>query len=137
MKIRSVMSRNVHVLDANASLRAAALMMQREDIGSVPVSENDKLIGMVTDRDIVVRAVAEGWQIDTPLREVMSSGVKYCYDDDEVDDVARNMSDLGVRRLPVVDRAKNLVGFVSLANISSAGDTRATGELLQGTAQPH
>ena len=137
MKIRSVMSERVHVLDANATVRAAAQMMQREDIGSVPVSDNEKLVGMVTDRDIVVRAVAEGWQIDTPLREVMSTGVKYCYDDDSVDDVARNMSDLGVRRLPVVDRAKKLVGFVSLANISSAGDARATCDLVEGTAQPH
>jgi len=137
MMIRSIMSRHVHVLDAGASMRAAAQMMQREDIGSVPISEDDKLVGMVTDRDIVVRAVAEGWQIDTPLREVMSNGVKYCYDDDSVDDVARNMSDLGVRRLPVVDRDKKLVGFVSLANISSAGNARATDELLQGTAQPH
>jgi CBS domain-containing protein len=137
MKIHDVMSRDVHVLDADASLRAAAQMMQRKDIGSVPVSENDRLIGMVTDRDIVVRAIAEGWQIDTPLREVMSSGVKYCYDDDSVDDVARNMADLGVRRLPVVDRNKRLVGFVSLANITSAGDAGATHTLLEGTAQPH
>ena len=137
MKIHSVMSRNVHVLDAGATIRAAAQLMQREDIGSVPVVEDDALVGMVTDRDIVVRAVAEDWQIDTPLREVMSNGVKYCYDDDSIDAVARNMADLGVRRLPVVDRDKKLVGFVSLANISSAGDEQATGALLQGVAQPH
>lgn len=137
MKVREIMSGRVHVVDANASLRDAAQIMQREDIGSVPVSENAKLIGMVTDRDIVVRAVAQGKQDKTTVREIMSSGVKYCFDDDTVDDVARNMSELGIRRLPVVNRDKQLVGFVSLANISSAGDSSATEDLLEGTAQPH
>ena len=111
--------------------------MQREDIGSVPVSDGDRLVGMVTDRDIVLRAIAQGRDVETPLSEVMSEGVKYCYDDDTVDDVARNMSDLGVRRLPVVNRDKRLVGFVSLSNIASADDPGATEDLLQGTAQPH
>ena len=137
MRIREVMSNAVHMLGRDATLREAAMLMQREDIGSVPINDGDKLVGMVTDRDIVLRAVAKGRDLDTPVSEVMSEGVKYCYDDETVDDVARNMSDLGVRRLPVVDRSKRLVGFVSLSNIASADDAGATEELLQGTAQPH
>jgi CBS domain-containing protein len=137
MKINQIMSNEVHVVDATDSIRAAAQLMRSQDIGSVPVSDSDKLVGMVTDRDIVVRAIANGKREDTPVREIMSEGVKYCYDDEEVDDVALNMAQLGVRRLPVVNRDKKLVGFVSLANIASAGDSRATGDLLEGTAQPH
>ena len=137
MKIREIMSNAVHMLGRDASVREAALMMQREDIGSVPISDGDKLVGMVTDRDIVLRAVAKGMDVRTPVSEVMSDGVRYCYEDESVDDVARNMADLGVRRLPVVDRSKRLVGFVSLSNIASADDAGATEDLLQGTAQPH
>jgi CBS domain-containing protein len=137
MKIREVMSNAVHMLGRDASVREAALMMQREDIGSVPINDGDKLVGMVTDRDIVLRAVARGMDVQTPVSEVMSEGVRYCYDDQTVDEVARSMSDLGVRRLPVVDRNKRLVGFISLSNIASAEDAGATEDLLQGTAQPH
>jgi CBS domain-containing protein len=137
MKIRDIMTRDVKTIGADESLRAAALIMQIHDIGSVPVAEQQKLVGMVTDRDIVLRAVAAGRTPDTPVREVMSSGIKYCYEDDDLDDVARNMSNLCVRRLPVLDEAKNLVGIVSLANVSSSGDSGATQELLEATAKPH
>lgn len=137
MKINEIMSNAVHVVDVGDSIRAAAQLMRSEDIGSVPVSESERLVGMVTDRDIVVRAIANGKREDTPVREIMSEGVKYCYEDEDVDHVALNMAQLGVRRLPVVDREKRLVGFVSLSNIASAGDSRATGDLLEGTAQPH
>jgi len=137
MRIREVMSNQVHVIDTAASIREAALLMQRQDIGSVPIREGERLVGMVTDRDIVLRAVAEGKTAETTVREVMSEGIEYCYEDDTVDDVARKMSDLGVRRLPVVDSATQLVGFVSLSNIASAEDAGATEQLLDGTAQPH
>ncbi len=137
MKIREIMTRDVKTVRADETLRAAALIMQVHDIGSVPVAEQQKLVGMVTDRDIALRAVAAGRLPDTPVREVMSSGIKYCYENDELDDVARNMSELGVRRLPVLDEAKNLVGIVSLANVSGSGDRSATQELLETTATPH
>lgn len=137
MKIREIMTRDVKTVGADETLRAAALIMQIHDVGSVPVSEAQKLVGMVTDRDIALRAVAAGRTPDTPVREVMSSGIKYCYENDELDDVAKNMSELGVRRLPVLDEAKNLVGIVSLANVSSSGDRSATQDLLQTTATPH
>lgn len=137
MKVSEVMSGDVVVVQQQDSIRAAAELMRSRDIGSVPVSANEKLVGMVTDRDMVVRALAQGLDADTPVSQVMSVGIKYCFDDEELRDVARNMADLRVRRLPVVDRDKNLVGFVSLSNIADAGDSRATEQLLEGTAQPH
>jgi CBS domain-containing protein len=137
MKIREVMTDRAFVAQSTDTLRHVAEIMQREDIGSVPISENDKLVGMVTDRDIVIRAVAAGMDLDTAVREVMTAGVKYCFDDETVDDVARNMAELGVRRLPVMDRSKQLVGYVSLANIADSDDVEATGELLDGTATAH
>jgi CBS domain-containing protein len=137
MKVSEVMSGDVVVVQQQDSIRAAAELMRSRDIGSVPVSANDKLVGMVTDRDMVVRALAQGLDAGTPVSQVMSVGIKYCFDDEELRDVARNMSELRVRRLPVVDRDKKLVGFVSLSNIADAGDSRATEQLLEGTAQPH
>jgi CBS domain-containing protein len=137
MKVSEVMSGDVYVVQQQDSIRAAAQLMRSKDIGSVPVSVDDKLVGMVTDRDIVVRALADGLDADTPVSQIMSEGIKYCFDDEDLRDVARNMSELCVRRLPVVDRDKRLVGFVSLSNIADAGDTEATETLLEGTATPH
>jgi CBS domain-containing protein len=137
MKVKDVMSVHVHVLGANDTIETAAQLMLREDIGSVPVHDGDKLIGMVTDRDIVTRGIAAGRDASTPIGDIMSSGVKYCYDHDTVEAVARNMAELQVRRLPVVDGEKRLIGFVSLANIASAENALATDALLEGVAQPH
>ena len=138
MKVVSeVMSVHVHVLGTEDTVESAARLMLREDIGSVPVHDGGKLVGMLTDRDIVVRGIAAGHDADTRIGELMSSGVKYCYETDTVEAVARNMGELGVRRLPVVDAEKRLVGFVSLANIASADNAGATDSLLEGVAQPH
>lgn len=137
MKVSEVMSGDVAVVQHNDSIRTAAELMRSRDIGSVPVSADDRLIGMVTDRDIVVRALADGLDANTPVSQIMSEGIKYCFDDEDVRDVASNMAELRVRRLPVLDRDKRLVGFVSLSNIADAGDSKATEELLEGTAQPH
>jgi len=101
------------------------------------VGENDRLVGMLTDRDIAVRAVADGLGPDTPVREVMSPDVKYCYEDEDIDHVAANMAGLELRRLPVVDRDKRLVGIVSLGNFAQSGDAGASQELLQGVARAH
>lgn len=137
MKVSEVMSGDVYVVQRQDSIRVAAQLMRSKDIGSVPVSADDKLVGMVTDRDIVIRALADGLDPDTPVSQIMSAGIKYCFDDEDIRDVARNMSELCVRRLPVVDRDKRLVGFVSLSNVVDAGDTEATETLLEGTATPH
>ena len=138
MKAQDVMTKNVHVVTMDTSIMEVARLMAREDIGSVPVHADDKLVGMVTDRDIVVRAIAEGLDASsTRAGDVMSESIKYCRADDDVVAIARNMSELGVRRLPVVDADKRLVGFISLANIASANNAGATDKLLDGVAQPH
>ena len=137
MNVRDVMTTEVHVVSPDLSFREAARMMREHDIGSLPVHRDDRLVGMVTDRDLVVRGLAEGRGLDEPVSTVMSEGGKYCYEDQPVEEVAANMSEQQIRRLPVVSREKRLVGFVSLANIASARNDSATEDLLGGTATPH
>jgi CBS domain-containing protein len=137
MMIRDVMTQGVHTLEYSATLRDAAKLMAEEDIGSVPVVRDGKLVGMVTDRDLVIRGVARGVADDAELSVVMSPSIKYCFDDQGVDEVASNMAELAVRRLPVVDRDEQLVGFVSLANINGAESLPAINALLDGVATPH
>ncbi|TLY51895.1 MAG: CBS domain-containing protein [Gammaproteobacteria bacterium] len=135
--VNEVMTRDVYLAKPEQTIRDAAAAMAQEDVGSLPVSENDKLVGMITDRDIVLRAIAQGRNADTPVRDVMTADIKYCYDDDRIDAVAKNMAALGVRRLPVVNRDKRLVGIVALSNVADSGDKRATTTLLDGVAKPH
>jgi CBS domain-containing protein len=137
MKVRDVMTTDVKVIACEGTLRQAAEMMRACDFGSLPVSRDQRLVGMLTDRDIVVRAVAEGLGGDCPVSKVMSEDLKFCYDDQSVEEAASRMSDLGVRRLPVVDRQERLVGFMSLSNVASADNECATEDLLEGTAKPH
>jgi CBS domain-containing protein len=137
MNVRDVMTTDVQVIGCDGTLRQAAELMRARDIGSLPVSRDQKLVGMVTDRDIVVRGLAEGLDGDTRVDRVMTSELQTCCDEDTVEQAADKMSDLGVRRLPVVDRSGNLVGFMSLSNVASARDQSATEDLLKGTACPH
>ncbi len=119
MLVKDCMSTDVEIADPRMSLQLAARMMTRGDFGALPVGENDRLIGIITDRDITTRAVAEGKDPkQTKVREVMSDKVLYCYEDESTEDVARNMGDNQVRRLPVLNRQKRLVGIVSLGDIS-------------------
>jgi CBS domain-containing protein len=136
-KVSDVMTREIHLATPDQSIASAAAEMAKADVGSLPVSDADRLVGMITDRDIAVRAVAKGLGAETPVRNVMTGSIKYCYEDQDVDEVARNMADLGVRRLPVVNRDKRLVGFVALSNIVQAGDGRSKDTLLRGVATPH
>lgn len=135
--IRDVMTGDVKIVGPSQTIRDAARLMASADIGSLPVGENDRLVGMVTDRDLALRALAHGLDHDTPVRDVMTTAVKYCHDHEDVEQVARNMAELGVRRLPVVDRDKRLVGIVALSNIAQSGDSKAADSLLEGVAQPH
>jgi len=119
MRVSEAMTREVRVASPGQSIREVAKIMAEIDAGSMPVGDNDRLVGMITDRDIAIRAVAEGKGPDTPVREVMSSEkVLYCYEDEELDHVAKNMSQQQVRRLPVVNREKRLVGIVSFGNLA-------------------
>jgi CBS domain-containing protein len=137
MKVSEVMTTDVQVVGCDSTLREAAALMRSHDIGSLPVSRDQKLVGMVTDRDIVVRAIADGLDAACPVSRVMSEDLKTCSVDDTVEQAADRMSDLGVRRLPVVDRDGRLVGFMSLSNIASARTPAATEDMLKGTACPH
>src|ERR687883_714396 len=112
MRVSEAMTRDVRVASPEQSIREAARIMAEIDAGVMPVREGDRLVGMITDRDIAVRAVAEGKGPDTPIREVMTEDVKYCFEDDDTGDVARNMAEIQVRRLPVLTREKRLVGIV-------------------------
>src|ERR1043165_6730469 len=103
MKVSECMTRDVRIANPNETIRDAARMMCECDAGILPVGENDRLVGMITDRDIAIRAVAEGKGCDTRVRDVMSTEVKYVVEDDDTDDAARNMAELQVRRLPVLN----------------------------------
>src|SRR5690554_3158459 len=104
MKISEIMTRDVQIIEPEQSIQDAASLMQRIDTGALLVHEGDRLVGMVTDRDIVLRAVAKGHGPDTPVREVMSDNIRYCFEDEDVQHVAQNMADIQLRRLPVLSR---------------------------------
>jgi CBS domain-containing protein len=135
MVISEVMTRDVRIASPDDTLEAAARLMEEEDFGSLPVAENDRLVGMLTDRDITIRAVARGLAPrQCPVREVMSPEVKYVFEDESVRDVARVMGDLHIRRLPVLDRDKRLVGIVSLGDLAMSKPTSA-GDALQSIVE--
>lgn len=136
MKVSECMTRNVKMTSPTETLKQAAQTMAKLDAGVLPVSEGDKLVGMITDRDIAVRGVAEGHGPDAQVSAVMSADVKYCHDDDDSAAVLKNMGEIQVRRLPVLDRDKRLVGIVSLADLVAAGQTEKAGEALGGIVRP-
>jgi CBS domain-containing protein len=136
MKISDAMTRNVKIASPAQSIREAARIMAEIDAGSLPVGENDRLVGMITDRDIAVRAVAEGKSPDTKVSDVMSHEVLYCFEDQELDEVSRNMGDEKVRRLPVVNRDKRLVGIISLGDLARKEDSQSAGQAMSNIAQP-
>ena len=135
MRVSEAMTREVRIASPGQSIRDVAKIMADIDAGAVPVGENDRLVGMITDRDIAIRAVAEGKGPDTPVREVMSTEVKYVYDDEDLEHVAKNMGDMQVRRLPVVNRDKRLVGIVSLGDVAVNEDKRTSGKAIAGVSQ--
>ena len=135
MRIADAMTRDVQIISPDQSLVDAARLMADCDCGVLPVAENDRLVGMITDRDIVIRGLAEGKSPDTRIQDVMSADVKYCYEDDDLDDVAQNMGDLQVRRLPVVNKDKRLVGIVSLGDIATT-DEEPAGDALSSISEP-
>jgi CBS domain-containing protein len=130
------MTQDVRLIEPTETIRDAAKLMAELDAGIMPVREGDRLVGMITDRDIAVRAVAEGKGPDTPVREVMTEDVKYCYEDDDTTDVARNMADIQVRRLPVLTRDKRLVGIISLGDMAVTEGGSQAGEAVAGISQP-
>lgn len=137
MKVSEAMTHDVRLVRPDQTLRSAARLMAEMDIGALPVQENDRLVGMITDRDIAVRGMAEGLGPDALVSEVMTLDVKYCYDDQSIDQVTRNMADIQVRRLPVVNREKRLVGILSLGDVACEDSTvDEAGIALSGVSQP-
>jgi len=137
MKIADVMTAEVDVVKPDQTIQQAASFMLRADAGSIPVCDGERLVGMVTDRDIAVRAVAEGMGPDTPVRETMSDEVLYCFEDDDVEEVAAKMSERQVRRMPVVAREdKRLVGIVSLGDMSRSNEHEIAALALDGITDP-
>lgn len=117
MQINECMTQNVKLANPNMSLTEAAQKMRDGNLGSLPVGKDDRLVGMVTDRDIAIRGVAEGKDPQlTRISEVMSHGILYCYEDQSVEEVEQNMTDNQIRRIPVLNREKRLVGIFSLTD---------------------
>lgn len=131
MKVSEVMSRNVVLARPDETLQQVAARMAAQDLGFLPVRDNDRLIGAITDRDMVVRALAEGKDGTTLVRDIMTSDVKYCFEDEDTSDVALNLGENQLRRLPVVDRNKRLVGVVTLADEALKDDSALAGGALR------
>lgn len=133
MKIAELMTRDVTLVRPTTPVQEIACLMRDEDLGAIPVAEDDRLVGMVTDRDIVVRGLVSGTSLDSiAARDVMSEGtVYYCFADQESEAVMDNMSELQIRRMPVVNRDKRLVGIVSLGDLAAANQPRRAGQTLQ------
>lgn len=136
MRVAEAMTRDVQIANPDQSIIDAAKAMAESDCGVLPVGENDRLVGMITDRDIVVRALARGMDGNTKIREVMSAEVKYCFEDDDLDAVALNMGDLQLRRLPVVDQDKRLIGILALGDIATTEDIESAAMALSGISEP-
>jgi CBS domain-containing protein len=135
MKVSEAMTRDVRVASPEETVQKAAQTMADLDAGILPVGEEDHLIGMITDRDIAIRGIAKGKGPDAKVRDVMTAEVKYCFDDQEIEEVTRNMADIQVRRLPVLNRDKRLVGILSLGDIAISRDSKDAGEALQGISR--
>jgi CBS domain-containing protein len=137
MDLREIMTHDVQLADPTMTLKDAATLMRDGDFGILPVGENDRLVGTITDRDITVRAVALGKDpTTTSVRDAMSEGVRYCFDDQTVDEAAQVMSDAQIRRLPVLNREKRLVGIVAIGDLATKSDYNgALSEAVSGISE--
>ena len=137
MQVSEIISRDVETIDPAATVREAAQRMRSMDVGSLPVCDGAHLLGMITDRDITIRAIADGRDpAQTPVRDAMTPNVEYVFEDDDVQRAAQIMQDKQIRRLPVVSRDKRLVGIVALGDIARTGDDRLSGNALQDISDP-
>jgi CBS domain-containing protein len=136
MKVSEVMTRDVQTIQPDQRVQEAASFMLSADAGSIPVTEGERLIGMITDRDIAVRGIAKGYGPDTPVRDIMTDDIICARASDDVEEVATKMSEAQVRRLPVIDDDERLCGIVSLGDLSRETDGETAREALQGVSQP-
>ena len=136
MKVGEIMTRGVKIASPDDTIQQAASRMAELDVGVLPVGENDRLVGMLTDRDIAIRAVAQGRGPDTKVREAMTPEVRYCFEDEDLDDVVQNMGENKVRRLPVMSRDKRLVGIVSFGDVALYGDSQQADTAATAVSEP-
>jgi CBS domain-containing protein len=136
MKVSDAMTPDVQLCTPQDTLKDAAEAMMALNVGLLPVTDGDRLVGMITDRDIAVRGVAMGLGPDSPVRAVMTEDVKYCFEDQELEEVTQNMGDIQVRRLPVLNRDKRLVGIIALGDIARADAGDGTAEALSQISEP-
>ena len=136
MKVSEVMTREVQTVRPDQPVQEAANFMLNADAGSIPVTDGDRLIGMITDRDIAVRGIAKGFGPDTPVRELMTDDLVIVRIDDTIEDAASKMSEAQVRRLPVIDQDERLCGIVSLGDLSREADDDCAERALEGVSQP-
>src|SRR4051812_30901849 len=127
MKVSEAMTRDVHLASPNETVQQAARLMASLDAGVLPVSDDNRLVGMITDRDIAIKGVARGKGPSTKISEVMTPDVKYCFDDQDLEEVTHNMADIQVRRLPVLNHDKRLVGIISLGDIAVMKGNKGNG----------
>ena len=137
MRLSEVMSRDVQIANPDDTLAEAALRMSDHGVGALPVCNGRKVLGMVTDRDLVVRGIARHLDPETTqVQRCMTEGVQWCFDDEDVEAAARKMAEHQLRRLIVVDRDKNLVGMVALADVARAASDRVSGDTLESISEP-
>ena len=136
MRVSEIMSRDVRVASPRQSIQDAAAIMAEIDAGIVPVGEHDHLVGMITDRDIAVRAIAKGKGPETAIEDVMTKDVKYCYEDEDSEHVLDNLGDLQIRRVPVVSRDKRLVDILSLGDLANQSANGHAGAALAEISRP-
>jgi CBS domain-containing protein len=138
MKLRDLMTENVEVITPDTSLEQAARKMRDLDVGVLPVCDGERLLGMLSDRDLIIRATAEGRDPkSTPVRESMTPEIVYCFEDQEASEAEQLMSERQIRRLAVLNRDKQLVGIVSLGDLATKTDkTRAVGKTLEKVSEP-
>jgi CBS domain-containing protein len=136
-QLKDLMSRDVKVINPDMTICEAAQKMRDGDFGMLPVGEDDRMIGTISDRDIAIRAVAEGLDADTKVREVMTDGIAWAYEDDSVEKAANIMSERQVRRLPVVNREKRLVGIVALGDFAvESSEIKPAAKALSEISKP-
>ncbi|HAC58421.1 MAG: inosine-5-monophosphate dehydrogenase [Parvibaculum sp.] len=138
MRVSEAMHKSVAWVSPQTKVPEIAKIMKEHDIGAVPVGENDRLIGMVTDRDIAIRALPNGHDAAAmTARDVMTSGISYCHTDDSLENAIKLMESKKVRRLPVIDKDKRMVGMLSLGDISHCANGTQTGELAKAVSGHH
>lgn len=137
MKLREIMTNNVEVIHPNDTLQSTAEKMRDRDIGFLPVCDGDRLIGILTDRDLITRALADDMDSKTMLgRDLVTSPAIYCFDDQSVDEAAKLMHDNQIRRLVILSRDKHMVGVISLRDLAMSADDKLSGEVLQSVSEP-